>query len=61
MKLTEPDKNVLLTLCEILEKSTQTNWEYGDLGKFRDWALRMRASIDTVSSTLRALIENSKD
>jgi hypothetical protein len=55
--MTKLENDLLVNAKEQLMKSTKTSWSYGDLDKFRDWAARMRNTIETVCSTMDAMLK----
>lgn len=56
-KMNKLENDLLINAKEQLMKSTKTDWSYGDLDKFRDWAARMRNTITSVCAMMDAMIK----
>ena len=55
--MTSLEKDLLIRLRDTLSKSTEVEWEIGDLEDWSDWARKMKNNIKTACVVFDAMIK----
>jgi len=55
------EQKLLKSVIKNLKKSTKKSWTYGDLGDWRDWAQKMRGTINNNIGVLESLLDEVEE
>jgi len=61
MKLSKSERSAFMNAVNALEKSAIVSWKEGDVHTWADWALRMKNTINSTTSIIRGMVENSEN